>query len=93
MSRTNYSTTRNKPVILDSSIRFEAFKLNSSYVSKLGQRQRSFNDWEKGFYRSLKHNSFKIVSGKQWQTVKGLIEKYKPNISPAYSSAKNIAIY
>lgn len=81
MSRFNYSTKRNKSIFTPASIRFAAFKLNASDIVKLGQRQRSFNDWEKRFYDSIKKDSFKINSGKQWQVIKDLITKYKPDTS------------
>ena len=84
MSRFNYSTERNKSIFVSASINIPAFKLSSSYISKLGQRQDSFTQWEKSFYSNIKKAGFKIVSGKQWQIVKELVEKYKPNASPKY---------
>lgn len=84
MSRFNYSTKRNKSIFVSASVKIPAFKLNASYISKLGQRQASFNDWERTFYRSIKKAGFNIISGKQWQIVKELVEKYKPDTSSKY---------
>ena len=84
MSRFNYSTKRNKSIFVSASIKSLAFKLDASYISKLGQRQNSFNEWEKEFYRSIKKVGFKITSGKQWQIIKELVDKYRPNTSPKY---------
>ena len=84
MSRFNYSTRRNKSVFVSASIKILAFKLSSSYISKLGQRQASFNNWEKEFYKGIKKAGFNIISGKQWQIVKELVERYKPDTSSKY---------
>jgi hypothetical protein len=84
MSRFNYSTERNKSIFVSASINIPAFKLSSSYISKLGQRQHSFTQWEMGFYKSIKKAGFKITSGKQWQIIKELVEKYKPDTVSKY---------
>lgn len=73
MSKLNYSTQRNKPTIEWTVV--NTYKLNAGYVKQLSLKLYKFNAWELSFYNSLRSNQFKIVSGKQWNIIKKLLNK------------------
>jgi hypothetical protein len=73
MSRFNYSTERNKPVIEEKEV--SIFKLNTGIVKQLYEKRIRFNSWERSFLESIRHNRYKIVSGKQWNKVRQLLKK------------------
>ena len=75
MSRFNYSTTRNKPIRLSIPKKVPKYKLESGDIRILSKKYSMFNNWEIKFYESLRFHKWTIVSDKQWNIVKKLLEK------------------
>lgn len=73
MGKRDYSTTRNRPIIIKNPV--VTFKLKASDIIILQEKVIKFNDWELSFYNTLKQSSYNIVSDKQWEVVKNLIAK------------------
>jgi len=73
MSRFNYSTERNKPVVEKREV--SIFKLNTGIVKQLYKKRIRFNSWERSFLEGLRHKGYKIVSSKQWYKVQQLLKK------------------